>query len=75
MSRAFVKETEGEWLGDVAPDIQSLQRFLTRENYGEKVEVLSSSFSDKLGREIHELSNGRCYALDEDGRWMVVLKD
>jgi hypothetical protein len=37
MSRAFVKESEGEWLGDVAPELSALEQFLTRENGGVKV--------------------------------------
>jgi hypothetical protein len=42
MSRAFVKESEGEWLGDVAPEIGALERFLTRES-GERVFLLRTT--------------------------------
>ncbi len=71
MSRAFVKESEGEWLGDVAPDIAALERFLTRE-YGEKVYFVRTARDPGTGREVHEMSNGNCYALDDDGRWTTV---
>jgi hypothetical protein len=68
MSRAFVKESEGEWLGDVAPDLASLEWFLTKENGGLKVQHVRT-FTDEAGRTVHEMSNGNCYALDEDQRW------
>lgn len=71
MSRAFVKESEGEWLGDVAPDVAALERFLTKENGGVKV-YLERTFGDEEGRTVHEMSNGNCYALDEDGRWRSI---
>ncbi|HWF45265.1 MAG TPA: hypothetical protein VG537_11540 [Candidatus Kapabacteria bacterium] len=71
MSRAFVKEPEGEWLGDVAPDIAALERYLTREN-GEKIFELRTTKNAKTGRETHEMTNGNCYTLDMDGRWSVV---
>ena len=77
MSRAFVKESEGEWLGDVAPEINALERFLTRE-YGELVFLLRTTQDAKTNpasptmRPIHEMSNGNSYALDSDGRWMSM---
>jgi hypothetical protein len=36
MSRAFTKESEQEWLGDVDPEIAALERFLSRE-HGDQV--------------------------------------
>ncbi len=68
MSRAFVKESEGEWLGDVAPEIAALERFLTRES-GEKIYQLELTIETATGREIHEMNNGDRYALDMDRRW------
>ena len=71
MSRAFVKESEGELLGDVAPDVTALARYLSREN-GEKISQVRTTHDTKTGHDIHEMSNGNCYALDMDGRWSVV---
>lgn len=71
MSRAFTKESESEWLGDVAPEINALERFLTRE-YGERVFLIHSTQDATTARPIHEMSNGNSYALDNDGRWMSV---
>jgi hypothetical protein len=71
MSRAFVKESEGEWVGDVAPEIAALERFLTRES-GERVFLIRTTQDTITNRPIHEMSNGNSYALDGDGRWMSV---
>ena len=71
MSRAFVKESDGEWLGDVAPETSALERFLTRES-GERVFLLRTTQDANTKRPIQQMSNGNSYALDNDGRWMSV---
>lgn len=71
MSRAFVKEAEGEWLGDVAPDVPALEQFLTRE-YGEKIYLLRTTRDPATNRDILEMTSGSRYALDFDGRWERV---
>ena len=73
MSRAFVKESEGEWLGDVAPELSALERFLTRENGGVKVYVIAKRLDEATKRDIYEMSNGNSYTLDMDGRWTVIF--
>ncbi len=73
MSRAFTKESDdSEWLGDVAPDIRALERYLTNESGGIRVTHTNHSFDAELGREVYEMSNGECYALDEESRWTIV---
>jgi hypothetical protein len=37
MSRAFMREGEDQWLSDVAPSLQALIVFLTKENNGVRV--------------------------------------
>lgn len=71
MSQAFVREQEGEWLGDVSPDVAALTRFLSREA-GNRVNEIKSYRSAKHNRTVHEMSNGFTYALDDDGRWQVI---
>ena len=71
MSRAFVKESEGEWLGDVAPDIDSLLRYLTKEN-GFKVVEIVQQIDRRTARAIYSLSDGNSYMLDDDGRWSRI---
>lgn len=71
MSQAFVREQENEWLGDVAPDVNALMRFLSRET-GERVIEVKSYQHSKEKRTVHEMSNGFTYALDMDNRWYIV---
>ena len=73
MSRAFVKESEQEWLGDVAPDVAALERFLTKENGGVKVYEVSRRVDKNTQKEVYEMSNGNTYLLDFDGRWSVIF--
>jgi hypothetical protein len=72
MSQAFVKESDGEWLHDVAPSLTALVMYLTRENNGIRVYEKSNHYSQKHNREIHVMSNGLGYAKDNDNRWFVA---
>lgn len=71
MSRAFMKEPENDWLGDVPPTIEALRLYLSRENGGIRVEEVREYTED--GRTIHEMSNGECYSLDHDNRWRMIF--
>jgi hypothetical protein len=73
MSRAFVKESDGdsEWLGSIAPTVEALAKYLTKEHGVPVVEVRRKQGSD--GRELVEMSNGECYYVDEEGRWRLEL--
>lgn len=71
MSRAFTKEQESEWLGDVPPDLNALKQFLKRETGGLHVEEVRQYIED--GRVIHAMSNGEFYALDQDNRWRMIF--
>lgn len=72
MSQAFVRESEGEWLHDVAPTLTALVQYLTRENNGIRVYEKANQFSTKHQREIHLMSNGLAYAKDEKGTWFIA---
>jgi hypothetical protein len=72
MSQAFVKESDGEWLHDVAPSLTALVMYLTRENNGIRVYEKSNHYSQKHNREIHVMSNGLGYAKDDDNKWFVA---
>lgn len=72
MSQAFVKESEGEWLHDVAPSLTALILYLTRENNGIRVYEKSKGYSQKHGREVHLMSNGFTYAKDDQGKWYIA---
>jgi hypothetical protein len=72
MSQAFVKESEEQWLHEIAPTIHALVVYLTRENNGIRVYEKRNFVHPKLKLEVHEMSNGLLYAKDTDGRWYVA---
>ena len=71
MSRAFMRESDDQWLHEVAPTMSALIAYLTRENNGIRVFEEKQSI-DSEGREVHEMSNGLSYMKDEGGKWRVV---
>lgn len=70
MSQAFVREGDDQWLEDVAPTLQALAVFLTRENNG--IPVYEKRVYLDHGREVHVMSNGLSYVKDENGRWKIL---
>ena len=72
MSQAFVKESEEQWLHDIAPTIHALVVYLTRENNGIRVYEKEHRVDPKSGQDIYTMSNGLSYAKDADGRWYVI---
>ncbi len=72
MSQAFVRESDEQRLHEVAPTLNALMVYLTRENNGIRVYEKRSYVSPKLNREVHEMSNGLSYAKDDEGRWFIV---
>ncbi len=72
MSQAFVKESDEQWLHEVAPTMNALIVYLTRENNGIRVYEKRNFIHPKLNKEAHEMSNGLTYSKDEDGRWYVL---
>jgi hypothetical protein len=71
MSHAFVKEEDDQWLHDVAPTLNALIIYLTRENNGIRV-YEKKKYTTKEGKQVHEMSNGLSYAKDDNGKWYVV---
>jgi hypothetical protein len=71
MSQAFVRETDDQWLNEVAPTLQALTVFLTRENGGIRV-YEQKNFVDDTGRTVYAMSNGLSYSKNEKGEWFVV---
>lgn len=72
MSQAFVKEDEGQWLHDVSPTLNALIFYLTRENNGIRVYEQRSFIDPKLDKEVHVMSNGGNYMVDEEGKWRLL---
>jgi len=72
MSQAFVKESEEQWLHEIAPTLHALVIYLTRENNGIRVYEKEHYIDSKTGKEVHKMSNGLSYAKDAEGRWYVI---
>lgn len=66
-----MKESDDQWLHDVAPTMSALLTYLTRENNGIRVFEEKRTI-DPGGREVHEMSNGLSYSKDDEGKWRVV---
>ena len=71
MSQAFVRESEEQWLHDVAPTLNALIIYLTRENNGIRV-YEKKAVVGPGGKEMHVMSNGLTYAIDNESKWYVV---
>lgn len=71
MSRAFMKESDDQWLSDVAPTVSALLAYLTRENNGIRV-IEERRSIDANGKEVLETSNGLSYTKDDEGKWRVA---
>jgi hypothetical protein len=71
MSQAFVRETDDQWLNEVAPTLNALIHFLTRENGGVRV-YEQRNFTEPSGRQVHVMSNGVSYAKNEKNEWQIV---
>ena len=71
MSQAFVRESDEQWLHDVAPTVNALIVYLTRENNGVRV-YEKNSFVNVAGKEVYVMSNGLSYTKGSDGKWEVL---
>lgn len=72
MSQAFVRESDEQWLHDIAPTMNALIVYLTRENNGIRVYEQKSFADTKTGKEVFQMSNGLSYTKDNDGKWSVA---
>jgi len=72
MSQAFVKESEEQWLHEIAPTLHALVIYLTRENNGIRVYQKEYVVDPKTGKDVYRMSNGLSYSKDEEGRWYVL---
>ena len=71
MSRGFVKEYDDQWLNEIPPTMSALIRFLTQESNGIRIHEKRNYPDPADGREVHEMSNGLSYSLDEEGKWYI----
>lgn len=72
MSQAFVKEEDEQWLHEVAPTMQALINYLTRQNNGIRVYEINNS-TQVNRKAVHHMSNGMAYGKNSDGKWEIIL--
>ncbi len=71
MSSAFVKEGDDMWLHDIAPTMDTLINYLTKENGGIRITERETVYSETHGTEIHKMSDGFSYAI-RDNKWVNI---
>ena len=71
MSQAFVREGDDQWLSDVAPTVNALVVFLTRENNDIRVYEKEIK-TDAQGRPLYVMSNGLTYFRDSRNTWQIA---
>ncbi|HVF96795.1 MAG TPA: hypothetical protein VM871_05720 [Flavisolibacter sp.] len=72
MSQAFVRESDEQWLHEIAPTMNALLHYLARENNGIRVNEQKVTVDKKSGKEVYHMSNGLAYTKDDDGRWAIT---
>ena len=72
MSQAFVKEGDEQWLHDIPSTLNALIIYLTRENNGIRVYEKNTYKRTTDNKDVHEMSNGLSYVVDNDGKWSVA---
>lgn len=72
MSQAFMRERDDQWLHEVAPTLNALTIYITRENNGIPAYEKSNYFDETLGRTIHIMSDGMKYAINDQSQWYVI---
>ena len=71
MSSAFVKEGDEMWLHDIAPTIEALINYLTRENGGLRITEKRSVFNEGLKATVHAMSDGFSYVI-VNNKWICL---
>ncbi len=72
MSGAFVRESDDQGLHDIPPTLNALILYLTRENNDIRVYEKKSFVNPANGKQVHEMSNGNSYSIDDDSKWYVL---
>jgi hypothetical protein len=68
MSQAFIREGDEMWLGDIAPTIDALINYLSREN-GLRITEKSHQFDKTLNTTVYKMSDGFNYFV-KDNKWV-----
>lgn len=72
MNKGFTKQHESPGLHEVPPTLNALVNHLTSLSNVYKVYQKGSFKDPDTGREVHEMSNGRLYIVNDKRQWVVV---
>jgi hypothetical protein len=72
MSQSSTKEKKESSLQQVSPSITALIIHLTQENNGTRVYEKRKIRSAENDRDVHVMSNGSSYSMDDLGKWYVI---
>jgi len=72
MSSAFVREGDEQWLHDISPTMTALIQYLSRENNGIRVYEQQQYVDPATHKEVHVMSNGLSYTIDDMHRWSIL---
>ena len=72
MSKGFVSEYEDQWLYEIPATLNALIHHLTREANGFLVYQKSSYIDSVTGKEVHEMSNGVAYYVNDENQWTMI---
>lgn len=70
MSSAFVREGDDQWLHDIAPTMDALINYLSREN-GIRIVEKERYYSDEHKTEAYRMSDGFTYLI-RDNKWVCL---
>jgi hypothetical protein len=70
MSHAFVKEGDDMWLHDLAPTMDALVNYLSREN-GIRIIEKEYYYDKTKEAEVHKMSDGFSYVVKEN-KWVCL---
>lgn len=71
MSSAFVKEGDDMWLHEIAPTMDALVNYLSRENGGLPISEKENYFDKGKQTQIYKMSDGFSYYI-QDNKWVSL---
>lgn len=71
MSHAFIKEGDDMWLHDIAPTLDALINYLTRENGGLPIREKENYYNEELKARVYKMSDGFSYYVREN-KWVCI---
>jgi hypothetical protein len=72
MNKAYTTQRGGLGLHEIPPTLNALVNHLTGESESYKIFQRGSFKDPDSGKEVHEMSNGQLYTVNDDRKWIMV---